>query len=369
MKAPSVQPRRQRWSRYYSTFVDVPPGPDWKDRIRAVFGAIGGIALTGVLCGIMLGSGLAHPLLVAPMGASAVLLFAVPASPLAQPWSIIGGNVVSALAGIVIAHLVPHMALAAALAVGLAILSMSLLRCLHPPGGAVALSTVLGGANGAAAHLGFAFVPVGLNCVLLVTAGWLFHRLSSGHSYPHRAHEAKSAHSTRDVPPLDRQGLSVADVDHALAAYGEVLDVSADDLHALFKDAELHAAARTADGLRCEDIMSRDILTVTDGAPVDEARALFLERRLLSLPVIDDAGRVQGLITPLDLHRNGALARDVASGALLARPNTPLADLYRPMSEGLRHEVVIVDEDRRLRGIVTQTDLIAALATSTALVH
>ena len=44
--------------------------------------------------------GHANPWFIAPMGASAVLLFAVPASPLAQPWSIVGGNLVSALIGV-----------------------------------------------------------------------------------------------------------------------------------------------------------------------------------------------------------------------------------------------------------------------------
>jgi len=73
------------------------------------------------------------------MGASSVLLFAVPASPLAQPWSIVGGNFVSALVGIGCAHWIPDPALAATLAVGLAIIAMFQLRCLHPPGGAMGM--------------------------------------------------------------------------------------------------------------------------------------------------------------------------------------------------------------------------------------
>ncbi|MFG3757464.1 HPP family protein, partial [Klebsiella pneumoniae] len=76
------------------------------------------------------------PLLVASIGASAVLLFAVPASPLAQPWPIIGGNSVSALVGIVVARAIGDPLLAAAVAAALAIAVMSLARCLHPPGGA-----------------------------------------------------------------------------------------------------------------------------------------------------------------------------------------------------------------------------------------
>ncbi|MER3609381.1 HPP family protein, partial [Klebsiella pneumoniae] len=71
--------------------------------------------------------------------ASAVLLFGVPSSPLAQPWSIVGGNVLSALIGVTVGMLVPDAALAIA--------GMYFLRCLHPPGGAVALTAILGGAG------------------------------------------------------------------------------------------------------------------------------------------------------------------------------------------------------------------------------
>jgi HPP family len=120
------------------------PGADLSDRLFACFGALCGIALTGWLSAWLVGGSTAL-LLVAPMGASAVLVFAVPASPLAQPWPVIGGNVLSALVGIGIARVVPVPGLAAGLAVGGAILVMSLTRSLHPPGGASALLAVIGG--------------------------------------------------------------------------------------------------------------------------------------------------------------------------------------------------------------------------------
>ncbi|CAN5199006.1 HPP family protein [soil metagenome] len=358
---PTRAPRR-RWSRYTSTFVDVPAGPDWTDRLRAAVGAVGGIALTGLLCGIMLGSGLTQPLLVAPMGASAVLLFAVPASPLAQPWSITGGNVLSALVGITVARLVPEPTLAAALAVGLSIVTMTLLRCLHPPGGAVALATALGAGSG---HYDFALVPVGLNCLMLVATGWLFHRFS-GHSYPHRAPAQPAVHATRDVASLDRAGAGAGGVDAAIAAYGDALDVSTADLKYLFKEAELLALRHNHGALAAADIMSRDVITIHTDASVAEARRLLSDRDLLSLPMIDDRGRVVGVVTPLDLIRPGAHARDIASKPLLAGPQTPVADLVRPLSEGRRHEIMIVGADGRLLGMVTQTDLIAALAAAAA---
>lgn len=348
------------WSRYYSTFIPAPPGPGFIDRLKAASGAIGGIAITGLLCGLMLGNGIAHPLLVAPMGASAVLLFAVPASPLAQPWPVLGGNMVSALVGITIARLIHDPTLAAALAVGSAIAVMSLLRCLHPPGGAVALSAVLGAAQGAPSYM-FALVPVGINTALLVTVAIIFHRMA-GHSYPHVAPKAPSAHGTADPAPLLRAPPSEQDVEEALHAYGDRLDVDAADLQVVLHDAEVRAAERAHGALTCGDIMSRDVITVRESQPVAEAQHLLHARRLLSLPVLDDAGRVRGLVGPLDLARHGNAVGDIASEPLLVKADTPVAQLLRPLTGGARREAIVVDDDRMLRGIVTQTDLLAAVA-------
>lgn len=344
------------WSRYYSAFVPAPAGPGFFDRLKAASGAIGGIAITGLLCGLMLGNGIAHPLLVAPMGASAVLLYAVPASPLAQPWSVFGGNVVSALVGITVCRLIPDPTIAAALAVGCAIGAMSLLRCLHPPGGAVALSAVLGATN----SYMFALVPVAVNTALLVTVAIIFHRLA-GHSYPHVAPKPAGAHGTSDPTPILRTP-SEQDVEEALSAYGDALDVDAADLQAVLHDAEMRAAERTHGTLTCGEIMSRDVIWVKDNLPVDEARTLLHERRLLSLPVLDNAGRVKGVVGPLDLGREGEAVRDIASEPYVVHADTPVAALLRPLTGGGRREAIVVDEDRMLRGLITQTDLLSAVA-------
>ncbi|WP_313801932.1 HPP family protein [Sphingobium sp.] len=347
------------WSRYYSAFIPAPAGPGFLDRLKAASGAIGGIAITGLLCGLMLGNGIAHPLLVAPMGASAVLLFAVPASPLAQPWSVFGGNVVSALAGITVAKLIPDPTIAAALAVGCAIGAMSLMRCLHPPGGAVALSTVLGATHGPPDYM-FAFVPVAVNTALLVTVAIIFHRLA-GHSYPHVAPKAASTHGTSDPAPILRTP-SEQDVEEALHAYGDTLDVDAADLQMVLHDAEMRAAERTHGRLTCGEIMSRDVISIRENEPVAEAQRLLHARRLLSLPVLDHAGHVCGIIGPLDLAREGERVRDIASQPYIVHVDTPVAALLRPLTGGARREAIVVDEDRRLHGLITQTDLLAAVA-------
>jgi CBS-domain-containing membrane protein len=131
-------------SGWFRRFLPEPLPTSYAERLRASFGAAIGIALTGLIGTLCIGPVGSLPLLVAPMGASAVLLFGVTASPLAQPWSIIGGNLVAALVGVTAARWIGSPLAAAALAIGFAFGIMSLLRCVHPPSGAVTLTAVLG---------------------------------------------------------------------------------------------------------------------------------------------------------------------------------------------------------------------------------
>ncbi|MFZ3485355.1 HPP family protein [Sphingomonas sp. 3-13AW] len=221
-------------------FAPILAGANLPDRLFACLGGVFGIAITSAISFWALRDAGALPLLVAPMGAAAVLVFAVPASPLAQPWSVVGGNIVSALVGVTAARFIPVPHLAAGIAVGGAILAMSLLRCLHPPGGAAALTAVLGGPAVASAGYGFALVPVGVNAVLLMLAGILFHRFS-GHSYPHRPVAAVP------LPPVPPGAVPHPDdIDRALEDLGETFDVTKEDLDLLFRRVEFHADARRA---------------------------------------------------------------------------------------------------------------------------
>ena len=230
----------RRGSRLFSPIL---AGASLRDRIWACVGALVGIAATGLACSYAISDAFSL-LLVAPIGASAVLLFAVPSSPLAQPWSVIGGNSLSAGVGVAIIQLDLPLALAAGMAVGGAILVMSLLRCLHPPGGAAALTAVIGGPAVADAGWAFPLVPVAANSIALVAAGMLYHRMS-GHTYPHRVAPIPGDRSGDSQPGLHRQHL-----DLALADLGETFDVSREDLELLFRQMELHAAAEIARSVR-----------------------------------------------------------------------------------------------------------------------
>jgi CBS domain-containing membrane protein len=204
-------------------------------------GAAIGISLTMLACSQFAIPIADLPVIVAPIGASAVLVFAVPASPLAQPWPVVGGNIISTLVGVAVVRLIPDQMIAAGVAVGGAILVMSLLRCLHPPGGAAALTAVIGSPAIHAAGYAFAFAPVALNSIALVSVAMLFHRYG-GHSYPHQP--ALSPAIAKSVQQA--AGFHLGDIDLALADMADSFDISREDLDLLLARAEIHALERQA---------------------------------------------------------------------------------------------------------------------------
>lgn len=199
-------------------------------------GACLGIALTGAVTLSVLGAGAAIPWLLAPIGASAFLVFMVPASPLAQPWPVMGGHLVSALIGMVVhaSGLAPW--LGAAIAVGASIAAMGLLRCPHPPAGGTTLVTALAGPAVAASGWHFLLVPLSLNIAMLLGCALAWNRLT-GHSFPHRA---------MPVPPPQAWvgHIEDDDLDAVLAEWDELLDVSREDLLAVLHATESRVLER-----------------------------------------------------------------------------------------------------------------------------
>jgi len=161
-------------------------GANSTDHLEKWVSGIGG--LTGIL-GVLLVSeaylGLSGgAALVASMGASAVLLFAVPHGPLSQPWAVFGGHLVSAAIGIACTRLDLDPILTAALAVALAISAMYYLRCIHPPGGATALSAVVGGESVHALGFHYVLTPVLLNVLVILAVAIVFNLAFPWRRYP-----------------------------------------------------------------------------------------------------------------------------------------------------------------------------------------
>lgn len=341
-------------------FMPHQPLASFAERARAAVGALLGLALTSVLTLLVAGRTDGMALLIAPMGASAVLLFAVPASPLAQPWSMLGGNVVSAIMGVSCALLIRDPLWAAPAAVAAAIAAMSLFRCMHPPGGAVALTAVIGGPGVLAAGYEFVWSPVLLNSALLLGAALVYNNLTR-RPYPHVT-PVPAAHRTSDPPSQDRVGYTPADIDEALKHFGQLLDVDRDDLDALFREVEAQAHRRLHGEITCAAIMSRDVVTVSPDSSTGLALALLRAHTLNVLPVVDAEGRLVGRVGYAELAESaGDVLHAMSDRIERAAPETAIDRLLPLLSRGHVHEVMIQDGDGRLVGVVTQTDLLAAL--------
>ncbi|WP_017996381.1 HPP family protein [Rhizobium leguminosarum] len=346
----------------FRLFSPILAGATLRERLIACLGALLAIGFTGVISGYLFGQGPHLPLIVAPMGASAVLLFAVPASPLAQPWSIIGGNTISALMGIIAAYFIRDPIIATGVGVSLAIGAMSFTRCLHPPGGAAALTAVLGGPVVAGWGFLFPFVPVALNSCILVGLGLLFHKLSK-RNYPHVVPKpVENTHQTIDLPSAVRVGFREEDVDAALEALDETFDIDRADLGRLLQQVELQAAIRSTDKISCADIMSRDVIAIGEASEPDAARHLLLKHNIRTLPVKDPEGRLVGAVGLRELSMSTETIAHAISRPAVARPSDAALSLLPVLTDGRTHAVIIVDDDYRILGLISQTDLLSAVA-------
>jgi CBS domain-containing membrane protein len=356
--------------------------PKAVDVARAGIGAGVGLLLAGLA---LRGFGLGW--LIAPFGASAVLVYAVPNSPLAQPWSVVVGNTLSAVVALAVLTALPQADWAVPLAVGLAIAAMLAARALHPPGGAVALLVALGGTNGWLVTV----TVVALGSVLLVGIGILWNG-AVGRTYPFRQPVQPGAHGTTDPTPEDRIGLDPAALATILEDFRQSANLGVADLARLVGAAEQAAAARRMEGFTAADIMSRDLVTVGPEAPLSQVADLFRTRGFTSLPVVED-DRFLGLIFQIDLIRRAredafrqhhslirALAHLIDShrkrppkaseimetGTPRISPDTPVGAILPLLADGGAEAVAVVDGPRVV-GIVTRTDLVSALAQRLAL--
>lgn len=337
------------------------PHPKSIESLRAGLGATLGLFLTALVLWALQGGTadiLTHPLLIAPFGASTYLIFAVPNSPLAQPWSAVIGNTVSALAAIAILHIGLPSTLAAPLAVGVAVLAMASCRAMHPPGGAVALATVLGATPDQLPDLGFALVPVAAGTVSLVLLGVLWNR-ATGRVYPFRQPAAP-------VPLPDRNASLSADLlARTLANLHLDANLGTEDLARLIEAAESEALTTRLGPITAEQLMTRGTITVGLQTPLPALAELFRQHGFKSLPVLTANNSFAGLVpqTALVGVSDASLTAEnlLAAGSVTVTQSTPLADLIRLIAI-VKQPVLPVVSGQTLRGLITRSDLIAVLS-------
>lgn len=262
-----------------------------------------GLLITVLLARLTLSAGTA-PFLVASMGATAVLLFAASSSPMAQPWSVLGGHLVSAVIGITCATRIDDPALAAALAGGGAIAAMLLLRCLHPPGGATALMPV---ASPDIAELGYQYVlaPVGIDVLLLLGLGVLINHYLLRRPYP-ASHTAATALATSAAQPAGLPAhvdLDEADMAAALAETDSYIDATPADLVRLHRLARRQSLLRRLGERHCGELQTPLAQPLAFDTPLATAAHRLQQTTHEALPVVDRNGRVIGQCSLADLAR------------------------------------------------------------------
>ncbi len=161
-----------------------PPAVGYREILWSWMGAFLGMLSVSYINFKML-TGPNSVFLIASFGASAVLIYGAPKSPLAQPRNVIGGHVLAAIIGVIGYKLLPDLIwIAAPLVVATAIALMHFTKTLHPPAGATGLVAVIGGP--AIYDLGFSFAltPIGLGALILTLIGILFNNIPSNRRYP-----------------------------------------------------------------------------------------------------------------------------------------------------------------------------------------
>lgn len=156
----------------------LPPRQKLRELLR---GLIGGCL--SILALLMLSKWANNPFIMAPFGASCVLLFAVSQSPLAQPRNVIFGHLIAAFVGLTFLELFGNGFISTAVAVGIAIFLMQATRCVHPPAGANPLVILLT-ANQMHYDWQFLLFPVLSGAIVLVLIAYLVNNIFSPTKWP-----------------------------------------------------------------------------------------------------------------------------------------------------------------------------------------
>ncbi|MDP7537236.1 MAG: HPP family protein [Methylococcales bacterium] len=336
-------------------------------------------------------SGPGKIILVASLGASTVIIFAIPNSPVAQPWACLGGQVISAFTGVSIGLLFPDPIYAAAFAVGVSTFLMLLLRCLHPPGAATALAPIVASDQLGGLGFNFVLVPVGLNILILLILALIINRWILNRDYPSgsKVRERKQEFIDQESIVLSHVGILDEDLKTALAQHDGFIDVTSQDLTLLFNQMEALSFQRKQGAMLCRDIMVTEIPTVEFGTDIEAAWNLLHTQLLRALPVLDRTGRVIGIVTRNDflksfdlkpyasfqqrfknfIHKTGflhsekpeAVGQIMSNKVAIISADEPIVSLIPLMVQQLHKQVPIVDNQNRLVGIVYCNTLIATL--------
>jgi CBS domain-containing membrane protein len=280
---------------------------------------------------------------------------------------------------------------ASACASGGSILAMLLLRCLHPPGAATALTPVIAGNSVHVMNYSFVLMPVGINVAIMLVMAITINRWLLRHEYPAAVHASgdKQHYQGNLIQPAQITGISEQDLEQALEHMDMFMDISTGDLSKLLTDAQMESFKRYRGYITCADIMVKNIRAVEYGTDVEEAWRIMHNEQLKAMPVIDRARRVIGIITWHDFfkfitvgvnetfqakllafirrtpdvstHKPESVGHIMTSSVCILQDSTHIVDLIPLMSNQGFRQIPVVNKENRLVGMVYQANLIAAL--------
>jgi len=218
---------------------------------------------------------------------------------------------------------------------------------------------------------------------LLLTTAVLFHNLTR-HRYPRPLESAPA-----ELPVSRESGVTAEDIDYALQSGDELLDIGRGDIEALLARAERHAWQRRLGGLRCADLVAQSVAAVNYGTYLEEAWHLLQRQHVKALPVIDPSRRVIGIVTAADFMKHAGVGDHVSLarrlrrfvrrirtvtadrpevvGQIMTAPvqvangSDAVIDLVPLFAASGHRQLPVVDDERRLFGLLSQFDLIQAL--------
>lgn len=269
----------------------------------------------------------AIPVLLASMGAAAVLMIAAPNSPMATPWAFVGGNILSAFVGVVCVQFLPHSLMLGPIAVAAAIACMHICRCQHPPGGATALFAVIGGEQVHSLAYAYVVAPVALNVVLFVV-------VVSLHRYFLNQQAIKNRQYARLLTvnkPQQLEGASVytnKEIEVALQQLGLSLDVNASQIDKLLRFLQANKQWLHLQGKTCADFMQTQPQYIDYGADLLSAWHSMRDKGCDRLIVCNKSGRVEGQLVLADLLALAGLAKDKPDFRALEQVLAPTGSLH-----------------------------------------
>ncbi len=331
-----------------------------------------------------------YPMIVASMGASAIILFFIPGSPLAQPWSFVGGQLLSAVVGVYCALNIIETSSAASVAVGGSVIVMLLMRCLHPPAAATSLTPIMAGSSITSLGYSFVLVPVAINVAIMLILAIIINRWVMKRNYPTPLPIEKPTNQRYTViEPSHQIGFSEQDLTLAMKHSDIFIDMSHAQLCSLLSQAEMNTFKRIRGNIVCADIMIKNIPAVEFGTEVEQAWDIMHSNKLKAIPVIDRARRVIGIITWHDFfkfvdlkvydniqdkfrgfikrtadittHKPESVGHIMTESVVTIDESVQIVELIPLMSAQGYRQIPIVNSEKRLVGMVFQSNLIAAL--------